>query len=138
MTEIVKQSSFLQQLSKHLTHMIRMKITTLEIRTYNMVPRFNIYTVIWSLYTQRVYLYKMLIKEFTMQPPMIKPCPECGGTRVWTQVKTYYYFKLVQPWRCVSLFSGKSSESNTQAITCLNCGYTALYATEPQNLVPDK
>ncbi|GHO52159.1 hypothetical protein KSD_03940 [Ktedonobacter sp. SOSP1-85] len=73
----------------------------------------------------------------------IKPCPECGGQRVYVEAIVSVKIPdtsvmLKQPKRSTPLFSGKSRYSDTVALTCLMCGYTALYATEPANLVPNK
>lgn len=73
-----------------------------------------------------------------------KLCPECGGkyVAVTTVLPRGQYgapnvLKLKQPKRSASLFSGKRNVSLIHALTCTVCGYTALYATEPGNLIPD-
>jgi predicted nucleic-acid-binding Zn-ribbon protein len=77
-----------------------------------------------------------------MQQSMIRRCPECGGERVWVlvEIQTQYIatFKLKQPRRSVPFFRRHENSSEAQALTCLNCGYTALYATEPQKLIPNE
>lgn len=74
---------------------------------------------------------------------MIKPCPECGGQRVYAEAIVSVRINdtsvmLKQPKRSIPLLSGKSRYSDTVALTCLVCGCTAMYATKPANLMPDK
>ncbi len=69
-----------------------------------------------------------------MQRPTPKPCPECGGERVFTKYTKQYpnvEIKLTQP----GLFMNTST---IDALTCLTCGYTTLYATQPNKLRPYK
>ena len=81
-----------------------------------------------------------------MQPFVIRPCPECGGQRV--QVEDYianggpysgtaFGTFLRQRARSTSVFKQKSNLSATVVLVCIHCGYTAWYATEPTNLIPD-
>ncbi|EFH83751.1 ferric-chelate reductase, putative [Ktedonobacter racemifer DSM 44963] len=49
----------------------------------------------------------------------------------------FHLLMLKQPLRSAPLFSKKSKYSDTVALTCLVCGYTAMYATKPENLKPD-
>ena len=81
-----------------------------------------------------------------------KPCPECGGQRVRTMLDItatginstgldWDGVQLKQPERVIGLgglFSGKSNTSEIVSVSCTNCGYTSLYATEPSNLIPDE
>ncbi len=81
-----------------------------------------------------------------------KPCPECGGQRVRTTLEInttginatgleWSVLQLKQPKRVIGLgglFSGQSNKSEVATVSCTNCGYTALYATEPGNLIPDE
>jgi ssDNA-binding Zn-finger/Zn-ribbon topoisomerase 1 len=76
-----------------------------------------------------------------------KPCPECGGRRVEVQDNMHknsfsgpdnYAIYLTQNARSASFWQkGKSNRSETLTLTCIHCGYTAWYALEPLNLVPD-
>jgi len=77
--------------------------------------------------------------------PTFKPCPECGGRRVavedyMTNVRGDAYGIYLKPIRGSSSFwhIGKSKKSETLTLTCLQCGYTAWYALEPLNLLPDE
>ncbi|GHO56790.1 hypothetical protein [Ktedonobacter robiniae] len=77
-----------------------------------------------------------------MTQPYIKPCPECGGQRVLVEALTpvhggFNLLMLKQPLRSTPLFSKKNRYSDTVALTYLVCGYTAMYATKPDNLKPD-
>lgn len=67
------------------------------------------------------------------------PCPFCGERRVSTVISTAdgRPLHLVQSERAVTLFGGRSSTSPLAALTCVACGFTALYATQPGNLIPD-
>jgi len=86
--------------------------------------------------------------EAQPQPgPTFKPCPECGGRRVEVQDNMHssrfpdpdtYAIYLIQNARSSGFFQrGKSNRSETITLTCIQCGYTAWYALEPLNLVPD-
>ena len=55
--------------------------------------------------------------------PPLTPCPECGGERVIAPCSEEACLVL-------TLFSTVS----LQAVTCIECGHTTLYATEPQKL----
>lgn len=83
-----------------------------------------------------------------MNQPAI--CSECGGTRVLVQVTITTplteldptkerELQLQQPKRSIGFFglSGKSNTSSLFARTCTRCGNTTLYATDPQDLIPD-
>ena len=70
-----------------------------------------------------------------------RQCPQCGGIQVQTTMMSTYRgesLKLVQPYRTVAFFKRRSSTSPMVYLTCLSCGLTSLYATQPNNLVPDK
>lgn len=75
-----------------------------------------------------------------MSPRSFKPCPECGGQRVEVEAgvpdagRGMY---VVLKGRRFSFFSRKG-ESHLMTLTCLQCGYTAWYATELHNLNPDE
>ena len=74
------------------------------------------------------------------QRPTPKPCPECGGERIFTKYNKQYLnreIKLVQPHSAYGLFLDMNS-SAIDALTCLSCGYTTLYATQPEKLRPYK
>ncbi len=67
------------------------------------------------------------------QPPPTKPCPECGGERVPVQLSTILQ---ASPQRIsVDFFSSQPKTSYLSTLTCTTCGYTALYAEEPSNLL---
>ncbi|GHO57240.1 hypothetical protein [Ktedonobacter robiniae] len=76
----------------------------------------------------------------------IKPCPECGGRRVQTiteiagddQWLNPPYIRIKQPERRSNWFKGKLRTSEVSTTTCLDCGYTAVFATNPENLTPDE
>ncbi|GHO50784.1 hypothetical protein [Ktedonospora formicarum] len=79
---------------------------------------------------------------------MIRPCPECGGQRVRVAVGTptdralgNAPLELKQEERKVPFLTAikgdKINYSGTTALTCTQCGYTALYATHPHKLIPD-
>jgi predicted nucleic-acid-binding Zn-ribbon protein len=77
--------------------------------------------------------------------PVWKPCPECGGRRVEVQdnMRGYggnaYAMYLTQNARSTSFWKKeKSNRSETLTLTCIQCGYTAWYALQPLNLVPDE
>lgn len=72
-----------------------------------------------------------------MKPLMIRPCPECGGQRVPVEYYDGTIF-LKQGARSTSFFKQKSNISSTRVLVCLCCGYTAWYAVEPANLIPDE
>lgn len=69
-----------------------------------------------------------------------RQCPQCGGVQVQTTMSTQRGegLKLVQPYRTVEFLKRRSSTSPIVYLTCLSCGLTSLYATQPNNLVPDK
>ena len=52
-----------------------------------------------------------------------RPCPICGGERVLTRCGGY-----------MSLAIGTFSGVRLNAIACTNCGYTELFAEDPQKL----
>jgi predicted nucleic-acid-binding Zn-ribbon protein len=68
-----------------------------------------------------------------------RQCPQCGGAQVQTTMSTYRGegLQLIQSYRSVELFKKRSSTSPIVYLTCLSCGLTSLYATQPDNLVPD-
>ena len=71
-----------------------------------------------------------------MIDPETKPCPECGGRRVWV---AYIYtggVSLIQPMRSTFLKRRKNA-TRTTALACTVCGYTSIYADQPGNLIPD-
>jgi predicted nucleic-acid-binding Zn-ribbon protein len=78
--------------------------------------------------------------------PVFKPCPECGGRRVEVQDNMQlhggplftYAMYLTQNARSSKFWKGNSNRSETLTLTCLQCGYTAWYAREPFNLIPDE
>ena len=73
-----------------------------------------------------------------MDDPEMKPCPECGGRRVWVSYLYTGGVLLKQPGRSPSRFSSKKQNySNTSALACTVCGYTSIYADQPGNLIPD-
>ncbi len=77
-----------------------------------------------------------------------KPCPECGGQRVRTTLNINPFvgmeqneLQLRQPKRVIGLgglFSGQSNKSEVATVSCINCGYTTLYAAQPGNLIPNE
>ena len=67
------------------------------------------------------------------QPPPTKPCPECGGERVTVQLSTV--LQAAKERIAVGFFSSQSKTSYLYALTCTTCGYTALYAEQPGNLI---
>ena len=72
------------------------------------------------------------------QKPISKPCPECGGERTFVKYGKVYpreEIRLVQPHSAYGFFMNTSS---IDALTCLTCGYTTLYATQPDRLKPYK
>ena len=74
------------------------------------------------------------------QEPSLKPCPECGGERTRTKYNKQYLnseIKLVQPHNAYGFLMNLGS-STIDALTCLSCGYTTLYATQPNKLRPYK
>jgi predicted nucleic-acid-binding Zn-ribbon protein len=71
----------------------------------------------------------------------LKQCPLCGGQQltpvhVFTQTQVSGVF-LKQQKRKARFFGPKTNIASTKAITCLSCGYTAFFAIEIENLVPD-
>jgi predicted nucleic-acid-binding Zn-ribbon protein len=79
-----------------------------------------------------------------MQPSTTRPCPECGGQRVEVEDRMHIrggsmsYAMYLKQWaRSRNIFKRKSNKSETITLTCIRCGYTAWYATEPSNLIPD-
>lgn len=71
----------------------------------------------------------------------LSPCPECGSQRV--EVEPHVIAEgsgglvLIQHGRSSSWWKGKSNRSETVALVCIHCGYTAWYAVTPSNLRPD-
>jgi predicted nucleic-acid-binding Zn-ribbon protein len=75
----------------------------------------------------------------------IKPCPECGGQRI--MVESYIVSRrkisvlgkifLRQSKRKQNTFQRKYNTSDMTTLTCLSCGYTAWYAQNLNNLLPD-
>ncbi|HLI91762.1 MAG TPA: hypothetical protein VKV37_23950 [Ktedonobacteraceae bacterium] len=55
--------------------------------------------------------------------PARTPCPECGGQRV-----------LVQCDPRMAIRTGVLSFTRLHALTCIECGYTRLYANRPDRL----
>ncbi len=53
-----------------------------------------------------------------------KPCPECGGQRVVARVSA----------RGVFISTGILSSTITIPVSCTNCGYTTLYAADPDKV----
>lgn len=79
--------------------------------------------------------------EEIMDLSTLRPCPECGGQqRVPVELvgstEEYGLLLLRQRQRKVPLLSGQN-RSPAQLVTCLTCGYTALFALYPDNLSPD-
>ncbi len=78
----------------------------------------------------------------------LKACPECGGQRVRTTLDInplvgmeQNELQLRQPKRVIGLgglFSGQSNKSEVATVSCINCGYTTLYAAQPGNLIPNE
>ncbi len=60
------------------------------------------------------------------------PCPQCGGERALTKIQGPYadHIVLIRP-------GFDPPKSPLIALTCVNCGLTQLYATQPHRLVPD-
>jgi hypothetical protein len=56
----------------------------------------------------------------------IKPCPECGGKRVWARAGAYVILSKFTGWNIRG--------TATKALVCLNCGHTTFYAIDPQKL----
>jgi hypothetical protein len=83
-----------------------------------------------------------------MESAKIKPCPECGGRCVKVSVSIPHggyvdaYLKLKQEERSLSfvhrLKGDKRNESLAEGFACIHCGYTALFAIDPENLIPDE
>lgn len=83
-----------------------------------------------------------------MELAKVRPCPECGGHRVMVSVGvphggyTDASIKLKQEERSISVLNhikgDKHNDSMTVGLTCTSCGYTALFATDPKNLIPDQ
>ncbi|WP_157507459.1 hypothetical protein [Ktedonobacter racemifer] len=48
------------------------------------------------------------------------------------------YIRIKQPERRSNWFKGRLRTSEVSTITCLDCGYTAVFATNPENLTPDE
>lgn len=68
--------------------------------------------------------------------PSKKPCPDCGGERVFTQLQTGYGAAWL-----TRIIQRKTVKVETHTLTCTICGYTSLYAKDPQKLedkTPDK
>lgn len=59
-------------------------------------------------------------KNMPYVPP---PCPDCGGKRVMSECGPRMHIRI-------TLFSSTS----LQALVCVDCGYTKLYAKEPYKL----
>ncbi|QBD79421.1 hypothetical protein EPA93_26910 [Ktedonosporobacter rubrisoli] len=77
--------------------------------------------------------------------PNFKPCPECGGIRIavedYMSCGPYHqaFGMFLKPLRrSTSLWPRRSRQSETLTLTCLQCGYTAWYALEPRNLLPEE
>ena len=76
-----------------------------------------------------------------MDTSHLKSCQLCGSQQltpvnVYTQTQVPGVY-LKQLKRKARFFQRKTNISVTRAITCLSCGYTALFALEVENLVPD-
>ncbi|GCE17828.1 hypothetical protein KDK_16280 [Dictyobacter kobayashii] len=54
-----------------------------------------------------------------------RPCPECGGQRVITKYQTSQY-------NIIS--TGILSGTVVVPVSCVDCGYTALYTDEPDKV----
>jgi DNA-directed RNA polymerase subunit RPC12/RpoP len=67
-----------------------------------------------------------------------RPCPECGGRRVFVEYTGYGIIILKQPAHHASIFSNETNISGTRALTCTQCGLTTIYARTPQNLIPNQ
>jgi predicted nucleic-acid-binding Zn-ribbon protein len=49
--------------------------------------------------------------------------------------------QIRQPQHAIGLgglFKGESNKSDVASASCIECGYTTLYATDPKNLIPDE
>ena len=64
------------------------------------------------------------------QPYGFTPCPECGGQRVVAQCAPTMGVYIQRRWF--------SSVSPLMASVCTHCGYTMLYATQPDKVNPEK
>ncbi len=71
----------------------------------------------------------------TDQPPPLKPCPECGGERLPTELRGYARLADYLVAQNESTLREKH-RSGLRTMTCKICGYTSLYATEPAKLEP--
>lgn len=75
------------------------------------------------------------------QPLTTRPCPECGGkerVQVVLKTSTYgYSLEAEQPERSTPFFGNKSNTSALYGLTCTTCGYTAHFASDVNNLLPD-
>jgi hypothetical protein len=71
-----------------------------------------------------------------MDDPETKPCPECGGRRVWALYVYNAGVILRQPDRS-TFFKRRKNYTGTSALTCIVCGYVSIYALQPNNLIPD-
>ncbi len=67
------------------------------------------------------------------QQPTPKPCPECGGERIHTKYTKQYPAVEI---KLTTLLGLLKPSSTINALTCLTCGYTMLYAAQPDKLRP--
>ncbi|HEX2916691.1 MAG TPA: hypothetical protein VH186_38375 [Chloroflexia bacterium] len=68
--------------------------------------------------------------------PALKPCPECGGVRVWTDTAGDNSIS-VKPRGTSSFNPGEA----LKPLVCTGCGLTTLYHPDPARAVkksPDK
>jgi hypothetical protein len=85
-----------------------------------------------------------------MKPVMPKPCPEFGGRRVVVEDHVSGGIAMALPIPDSRIYLQQSQRSTgrfyrwnlntspTVVLTCIQCGYTACYATEPSHLIPDQ
>lgn len=100
---------------------------------------------------ERPEIYRVCLKcgssevgsPLSSPPPLLTPCPECGGERSQAELRGAalgsIWLYLAQPGRRDTFESTKTSA--IKVLVCNSCGYTALYATSPLNLLtkrPDK
>lgn len=68
--------------------------------------------------------------NYSQQPPRIRPCPECGGERVYAQGGGYMAMAYKRTSRSPKFALG-GPDLGLNALVCTNCGYTAFYVRDP-------
>lgn len=64
------------------------------------------------------------------QPPSPRPCPECGGERVYAEGGRYMSMAYKRTATSPKFALG-GPDLGLHALVCTNCGYTTFYVRDP-------